>query len=178
MADFGQNRLWPTYGVRLCFWLVSVCVVCVLCVGCGPDFRGGGRLVVGGWCLVAWLLVGPPLPRTTPPPDRPSPGQPLSRKSKGPPLPRTTPPPDRPKFRAFFPSPVRNFTLSSLSGGLLVGFWWFFEGRDRQMYTSGLSGCCEPPAASRSRGLHTTIREFQTCTFAPALEDPQREKKE
>ena len=30
-----------------------------------------------------------------------------------------------PKFRAFFLSPAGNFILSSLSGGLLVEFWFF-----------------------------------------------------
>ena len=31
----------------------------------------------------------------------------------------------------FFPSPVGNFTLSSLSGGLFVEFWWCFEAPGR-----------------------------------------------
>ena len=44
-----------------------------------------------------------------------------------PPLPPVPPPPDGPKFRAFFHSPVGNFTLSSLSGGLLVEFWVFLK---------------------------------------------------
>ena len=37
---------------------------------------------------------------------------------------RDRPPPDRPNFRAFFPVPPQNSFFSSLSGGLLVEFWW------------------------------------------------------
>ena len=42
----------------------------------------------------------------------------------GPPLRRTSPPPDRPTFRSFLPLPPPfSFFLLSL-GGLLVEFWW------------------------------------------------------
>ena len=51
-----------------------------------------------------------------------SPRTPLPRTS----LLRTALPPDRPKFRFFFPSPATIFIHSSLSGGLLVEFWWCF----------------------------------------------------
>ena len=53
----------------------------------------------------------------------------------------------RPKIsRFFFPLPPQNLFFSSVSGGLLVGFWW-----------------C--PTRPGRRGSHTTARELQTCTF-------------
>ena len=65
--------------------------------------------------------------------------------------------------RFFSPSPAPIFALSSLSGSLLVEFWWFFEGRETQMCTFGLlDKRVETPAASGPPGLSPRA---QTCTF-------------
>ena len=89
----------------------------------------------------------PPQPRTAPTPDHPHPDRPS----------RTTPPPDHPSagpplrwtaqnFALFFPLPPQNSFFSSLSGGLLVEFWWCFKGPDPQMCTFGVLGLlCEAP---------------------------------
>ena len=51
-------------------------------------------------------------------------------------------------FRAFFPSSAPMFALFSLSGGLLVEFWWCLKRRDPQMCTFGVLGLsCETLAA-------------------------------
>ena len=51
-----------------------------------------------------------------------------------------------PKFRAFFPVPLQNSFFSSLSGGLLVEFWWRLKRRGAQMCTFGVLGlsCASP----------------------------------
>ena len=50
-----------------------------------------------------------------------------------------------PKFRAFFfPVPPQNSFFSSLSGGLLVEFWWCLKRRG-PVCTFGLSGCRVKP---------------------------------
>ena len=36
---------------------IFLCGRYTLYIGCGPDFRGCELWLVGGWCLVAWLLV-------------------------------------------------------------------------------------------------------------------------
>ena len=138
-------------GVDCCWcWVWFLVLVCVLlcvgfccCCGCGS-------------CLVVWLLVWTtcdekqlsvivimriiiilivilifmiitkieggrggekPSPRTALPQDRDSPGPP----SVGPP---SAGPPKSSLF--FFPLPPQNSFFSSLSGGLLVEFWWCF----------------------------------------------------
>ena len=79
--------------------LWSVCVVCVVCVLC--------VLCVFVVCVV-FCAFSPP--------------------STGPPSAGHHPPPDRPKFRSCFPSTASIFALLvSLSGCLLVEFWWCFE---------------------------------------------------
>ena len=51
------------------------------------------------------------------------------------------------KFRAFFPLPPQNSFFSSLSGGLLVEFWWCLKRRGAQMCTFGVLWLsCEAPA--------------------------------
>ena len=53
-----------------------------------------------------------------------------------------------PTFRAFFPSSAPFFPFFSLSGGLLVEFWWCLKRRDPQMCTFGVLGLsCETLAA-------------------------------
>ena len=162
MADFGQTEFGQTdFGQSECFsgmadfgpkptlaqtdfgqtdfgqtefdlWLcVFVCVcVCVLC---------GGFV-----CLcVAWVMFG--APRNRPSQDRPS---------------RDRPPLDRPKFRSFFPLPPQNSFFSSLSGGLLVEFWWCLKRRVPEMCAFGVLwlSCASP-------GGFGAARELQTCTF-------------
>ena len=96
----------------------GVVVVVVWCVGavCVQDFRG---------CVQD---LGTP-------PDSPSAGSSPDSPSAGP------PPPDRPKFR----HSRSHFRSFSLSGGLLVEFWWCLKRQDPQMSTFGLSGCRVKP---------------------------------
>ena len=56
-----------------------------------------------------------------------------------------------PKFRPFFfPSPAPFLVFLSLSGCLLVEFWWCFEAPGTQMCTFGVLGLsCEAPAAPK-----------------------------
>ena len=97
MADFGQNRLW--------FVVCGVLCCVVLSVWRGYLFHGFkiGRFHV--WVLVFRFGLRTALPLTALPLDRPSPG-----------------PPKISLF--FFPLPPQNSFFSSLSGGLLVEFWW------------------------------------------------------
>ena len=46
--------------------------------------------------------------------------------------------------RFFFPSPAAKFVLSSLSGCLLVEFWWCLKRRDAQMCAFGVLGQSSP----------------------------------
>ena len=56
--------------------------------------------------------------------------------------PQHPPLPDRQQFRACFSLSRPILALFfSLSGGLLVEFWWCFKRRDPQRCTIGLSGC-------------------------------------
>ena len=90
-----------------------------------------------------------------------------------------------PKFRAFFfPVPPQNSFFSSLSGGLLVEFWWCLKRRGAQMCTFGVLGLsCEAPAAPKPPGFHTTAREPKRAhlslqnTTKIQREDTQRGKK-
>ena len=94
-------------------------------------------------CSVCVFCVCFPVTRS-PPPDPPSAGPPSAL------------PPDRPKFRVFFSFSPTIFILSSLSWGLLVEFWFCFEGKDPQMCTSyETSTSLGPPL------FHTTAREHQ-----------------
>ena len=70
------------------------------------------------------------------------------------------PPPDRPKFRAFFSFSHSMFIFflsclfSSLSGGLLVEFWWCFGRSGPQMCLFSPSGCpVKPRRPAGRRGL-------------------------
>ena len=120
---------------RCVVWCVVVVLCCVVvwCVGavCVQNFRG---------CVEN--LGAPPTPlRRTPSPD--------SNPSAGP-----------PKISLFFSLSRHNFlSFFSLFGVLSLNFGGVFEGREKGIYTFGLSGCRGPP------GLHTTTRELQTCTF-------------
>ena len=66
-------------------------------------------------------------------------------------------------FALFFPCPAAKFVLFSLSGGLLVEFWWCLKRRGAQMCTFGVLGAvvCEPrrPGLVGPPGFHTTARE-------------------
>ena len=63
-------------------------------------------------------------------------------------------------FALFFPLPPQNSFFSSLSGGLLVEFWWCLKRRGAQVCTFGVLGLsCEAPAAPKPPGFHTTTRE-------------------
>ena len=55
-------------------------------------------------------------------------------------------------FALFFLSPAGNFILSSLSGGLLVAFWWFLKRRDAHMCAFGVLWLSCEAAAARSGG--------------------------
>ena len=150
VTAFGQNRIririWPIFKVLTAFgqtafgqfWCFSVLakfsvvvvvivpgccclllllffLVVVVVLGCCLLVPGGGwwclLVAVGGWwCLLSvcggcvqdfWASPGPP--------------------SAGPPFPWTAQ-----NFALFFLSPTGKFILSSLSGGLLVEFWWCF----------------------------------------------------
>ena len=50
-----------------------------------------------------------------------------------------------PKISLFFLLSRSHFRSFSLSGGLLVEFWWCLKRRDPQMCTFGLSGCRVKP---------------------------------
>ena len=68
------------------------------------------------------------------------------------------PPPDRLKFRFFFPLPPPCSLFLSLSGGLLVEFWWCF----------GLSGC-----RVKQQRLSQCQEQFYNW-FAPPLRRPKK----
>ena len=70
--------------------------------------------------------------------------------------------------RFFFPVPPQNSFFSSLSGGLLVEFWWCLKRRGSEMCSFGVLGLsC---AASRPPGFHMTTREPKRAHFSvPAL---------
>ena len=115
--------------------LPPCCCRPVLCWCCPALFS------VGACCLCVWWVCSRFLGL--------SPGPP----SAGPPFPWTAQ-----NFALFFLSPAGNFFLSSLSGCLLVEFWWCFEGRNPEMCTF------ERPGASNTTKI--------------PRESPQREKKE
>ena len=155
-TDFGQTEfdlclcvcVFVCVCVCLCvFVCVCVCVLCSVGVGftvsvwgftCGCWFQGFGLVMFGapGTALPRTALPGTTLPGTALPKTT---------------LPGTALPLDRPKFRSFFfPLPPQNSFFSSLSGCLLVEFWWCFADRDPQMCTFGLSGCRVNPQRLRS----------------------------
>ena len=106
-----HGRLWPNR-VRL--------VLCVCCVvsRCGVSRVGVGFKVLVWSCSVP---PEPPFPRTAPP---------------GTALPKNRPSREPPKISLFFPPlPPQNSFFSSLSGGLLVEFWWCSKRRGAQMCT-------------------------------------------
>ena len=71
-------------------------------------------------------------------------------------------------FALFLPFPATVSLFLCLSGGLLVEFWWCFEGRNPEMCTFGLSGCRVKPWRPHQTGppglAHDSPRT-QTCTF-------------
>ena len=111
------------------------------------------------------LFVLPHLPLDPSPPDRP--------------------PPDRPKFRSFFPSPAPIVIHSSLSWGSSREFWWcFFESRDPQMCTFGLSGpgfgaagASHDSPRTPSKREHLRAPALQNTTKIPR-EDPQETERQ
>ena len=91
-------------------------------------------------------------------------------------------------FARCFPLPPQ-FRSFSLSGCLLVEFWWCFRRPGPQICTFGLSGCRVKHWRLRGRRLHTTAQELQTFTFeGPGASNttkknstrrpPERDKKE
>ena len=67
---------------------------------------------------------------------------------------------------------IENVRSFSLSGGLLVEFWWCFRRRETHMCTFGVLGLsCETRAAQ-----HFRVPAFKNTTKIPR-EDPQRERK-
>ena len=116
--QFWPIQFWPVH-----FWPILVvsgllCVVwCwVLCVGVG--------VVVGVGVFVGFGPFGSPLRRTSP--ADPPVETPLRTPCAGPPC-AGHPTPHCPKFRSFFPSPAPFSLFLSLSGCLLVEFWWCFR---------------------------------------------------
>ena len=183
MADFGQNEFDLLCVVLCCVVLCCVvlcCVVlcCVVCVVLWVLFHGV-RVGFHVWVLVSRFGLdrpspGPPFPWTALPLDRPSPGPPF-RPSPGPPFPWTALPLDRPSpgppkiSLFFFPLPPQNSFFSSLSGCLLVEFWWCFlkTGALKCARLGSLVVVWNPGGPTRPgrRGSHTTTRELQTRTF-------------
>ena len=114
--------------------LLSVCCCCVLlllCVG------------VGCWCWCGYFgPSGSPL-APNPPADLPARTVLLWTTLR-----RTAQ-----NFALFFPLPPPFLLFLSLSGCLLVDFWWCLKRRDRPMSTFGVLGLsCEAPAALKRRG--------------------------
>ena len=121
-TDFGQNRLWPNL---ICCVVCCVVLYCVVCCLSGVLFH----FMCGCWFQgLVWTAL---------PLGRPSPGPPFP----GPPFPG---PPKISRF--FFPLPPQNSFFSSLSGGLLVEFWWCLKRRGPEMCTFGVLGlsCASP----------------------------------
>ena len=154
--------------------VVLCCVVCCLCgVGTVSWCQGGVSCVGVGfkvWFGPPFLghFPGPPFPWTAFPLDRPSPG-----------------PPKISLF--FFPLPPQNSFFSSLSGCLLVEFWWCFLTGPSNVHVWALWLSCGTPPDWAAGASHTTTRELQTRTFErPGAsnttkiprEDPKREKEE
>ena len=93
-----------------------------------------------------------------------------------------------PKISRFFsPLPPQNSFFSSLSGGLLVEFWWCLKRRGGQMCTFGVLWLsCEARSGGAAGVSHDSPRA-QTCTFeGPGLQKhnqnstkrhPEREEK-
>ena len=84
-----------------------------------------------------------------------------------------------PKISRFiFPVPPQNSFFSSLSGSLLVEFWWCLKRRDAQMCTFGVLWLsCEAPAARScgAGGVSHGSPRAQTCTFERPSTKNQRE---
>ena len=162
-TDFGQNRLWPkptlakpTLAKSSLICCVVCCVVCCM-RGVGTVSRYSGVSCVGVGFKV-WF--GPSLPL-----DRPSPG-----------------PPKISRF-FFFPLPLQNSLFSSLSGGLLVEFWWCMKHRGVQMCTFGVLGlsCASPGGPGLVEGRKRTnfaagqekkARNFGPPPFGPPPFEP------
>ena len=145
-TDFGQTDFDLCLCVFVCVFCVILCVcVCCVCL-CVLVWRGcwfhGIRVGFHVWVLVWTALPGTILPLDRPSQDRPSQDRPSQ---------------DRPKFRSSFSlSPPQNWFFSSLSGCLLVEFWWCLKRRGGQMCTLGLSGCRVKPRRLRGPTLQGT----------------------
>ena len=75
--------------------------------------------------------------------------------------------PRRVKILRFFPPSSAPFSLFlSFSGGLLVDFWWCFEGPVLECARLEFSGCRgEALAAPKAAGVSHDNPRAQTCTF-------------
>ena len=129
------------------------------------------RFPCGGFKVLVWSCSVPPEPPFPRPPfpGPPFPGPPFP----GPPFLWTPFPWTAQNFALFFfPVPPQNSFFSSLSGCLLVEFWWCFEDRDPQMCTFGLSGCRVKPRRLRGRRGFTRQPENSKRAHlsAPALQ--------
>ena len=153
-------------------------------------FHGVGFHV---WVLVSSFLVWScSVPPDRPSRDRPSPNRPSPDR----------PSPEPPKISLFFPSPAAKFVFS-LSGGLLVEFWWclkrhqnstrrpperenkFCGGRGKQKARNfGPLWACTlwAPTFSRFRapGLHPSMRKKEKLnkTISKNPNDQKTKKKE
>ena len=79
-------------------------------------------------------------------------------------------------FALFFPLLPQNSFFSSLSGGLLVEFWWCLKRRGAQMCTFGVLWLsCEAPAARSRRGFTRQHDQTETLKPTPTRETPLRE---
>ena len=156
-TDFGQNEFDLLCVVLCCVVLCCVVLCCVvLCVWRGYLFHGI-RVGFHVWVLVSRFGL-----------DRPSPG---------PPFPWTAQ-----KFALFFPLPPQFSFFPSLSGGLLVEFWWCLKTRTLKCARLEFAGCRVKPRRPRSRRGFTRQPESSKSahmrnTTKNPREDPQRGKK-
>ena len=123
-----------------------------------------------GFMCGCWFqgLVWPPFPWTALHRDRP----PLDHPSHGPPFPWTAQ-----NFALFFfPLPPQNSFFSSLSGCLLVEFWWCLKARTLKCARLEFSGCRVKPRRPRSRRGFTRQPENSKRAHlsAPALQTPPK----
>ena len=81
-----------------------------------------------------------------------------------------------PKFRVFSLSRNHFALFVSLSGCLLVEFWWCLKRRGLKCARLELSGCrVKPRRSQRPLGFHTTAREPKRAHFmVPALQTPPK----
>ena len=130
-----------------CVVVLCVVVLCVVVCCCAQPLKtlnlaweSGRGLTCSGFGVVVVVVVVVVAGLDFPGP--PSAGPPLHWT----PLRRTAQ-----NFALFLPFPATVSLFLCLSGGLLVEFWWCFEGRNPEMCTFGLSGCRVKPRRPRSQ---------------------------